>query len=235
MRMLRLRVGEIIVLLIVILSFGLTIFYYPRLPAHIPYHRDSLGRAIQGYPSKLLPTFVLSSLIFGTFIIYSTVPRLYHKPTDDRFRYYDRLIIWMSSFWFLGQVHGCVTGFLLLSFNQTKVIGMIIIGLLFFLLGDTFAHAKKGWFFSIANRWTLNQPSIWEKTHRNLGWSFKAAAIFCLLQALFPMPYIMYPIGVCLLFAYYYIFLYSFLANRKLKKKTNIKVPQNIGKEFKKT
>jgi len=112
---------------------------------------------------------------------------------------------------------------------------MIIIGLLFFLLGDTFAHAKKGWFFSIANRWTLNQPSIWEKTHRNLGWSFKAAAIFCLLQALFPMPYIMYPIGVCLLFAYYYIFLYSFLANRKLKKKTNIKVPQNIGKEFKKT
>lgn len=234
MRMPHLRTGEIIVLFIVILSFGLTILYYPRLPAHMPYHRDSLGRTIQGYPSKLLPTFVPSFLIFGTFLIYSTVPRLYHKPTDDRFRYYDRLIIWISAFWFLGQVHGCVTGFLLLSFNQTKAIGMISIGLFFFLLGDTFAHSKKGWFVSVANRWTLNQPSIWEKTHRNIGWSFKAAAIFCLLQALLPMPYIIYPIGVCLLFAFYYIFFYSYFANRKHKKKTTTEIPQNIGKEIKK-
>ena len=225
----RLRTGEIIILVIVILSLALTIFYYPKLPNHMPNHRDSQGRLIQGYPSKLLPTFVFSCLIFGTFLIYSTVPRLFHKLTDDRYRYYDRLIIWMLSFWFLGQIHGCVTGFLLLNFNQTKVIVMIIIGSLLYLLGDTFAHAKKGWFISIANRWTLNQPSIWEKTHRKIGWSFKAAAIFCLLQALLPMPYIIYPIGACLLFAEYYIFIYSYLANRKLKKKTNIEVPQNTG------
>ena len=234
MRMPRFRIGEIIIIVIVILSLGLSIFYYPRLPAHMPCHRDSQGRLVQGYPTKLLPTFVFSSLIFGTFLIYSTVPRLFHKTIDERYRYYDRLIIWMLSFWLLGQIHGCVTGSLLLSFNQTKVIGMIIIGSLFYLLGDTFAHAKKGWFVSIANRWTLNQPSTWEKTHRNIGWSFKAAAIFCLLQALLPMPYMIYPIGVCLLFAHYYISFYSYRANRKLKKITNIDAPQKTGKEIEK-
>lgn len=234
MRMGRLRTGEIIVLLIVTLSFGFAIIYYPRLPIRMPYHIDSQGRVIQGYPSKFLLTFGISFLITGISLIYMIVPRLRSKIIDERFHHYDRLLIWLSTFWFLGQFYGLVTGFLQPTFNQTKFVVMIVLATLFFLLGDTFAHAKKGWFVSVTNRWTLNQPYIWEKTHRNLGWSFKAAAIFCLLQALLPMPYMLYPIGICLSFAYYYIILYSYLANRKLKKTTTIETPQNTGKEIKK-
>jgi uncharacterized membrane protein len=231
MRIGRLRTGEIIVLLIIMLSFGLAIFYYPRLPTHIPYHINSQGRVIQGYPSKFFLTFGISILISGISLIYMIVPRLRSKITDERFHHYDRLLIWLLTFWILGQLHGLVTGFLLLSFNQTKIVVMIVFATLFFLLGDTFAHAKKGWFVSIRNRWTLNQPPIWVKTHRNVGLSFKAAAIFCLFQMLLPMPYMVYPIGVCLCFALYYVFLYSYFANRKYKKETIVEARQNIEKD----
>lgn len=221
-----LRTGEIIVLVIVILSFGLSIFYYLRLPEQMSSHWISEDRLVTGYPSKLFPTIVTSLIMVAILIAYTIIPRLRSKAPDERFRYYDRLLIWLFAFWFFCQLTTPIPR----SFNQTKAFLMISIGSLFFLLGDTFAHAKKGWFVSIANRWTLKQPSIWETTHRNIGWSFKAAAIFCLLQALLPMPYIIYPIGVCLLFVYYYIFFYSYFANRKLKKKTTIEVPPNTGK-----
>ena len=47
-------------------------------------------------------------------------------------------------------------------------------------------RALPNWFIGIRTPWTLSSPTVWQKTHRLGGLTFKIAGLLCLLALLFP-------------------------------------------------
>ena len=211
MRPIKPRIGEIILLTLALASLAMSTFYYPRLVA-TTHH--------------LLKTFGFTLFNLTVFLLYFIVPRLRTKIPDERFKYYDRLMIWVFSFWFFGHLIELSNVLARLNFEHSfilaKIYGMTAIGALFLLLGDTFAHAKPGWFVALPHRGTMRHPHVWEITHANLGKWLKRAGLACLPAVILPFKCVFYAslflASACIVVGYYYYFIYPHRLYRKLKK-----------------
>ena len=214
MTRIRLRIGEIFLLGLLLCSLALSIYYYTERP---PGFNPRSG---------LLATFGISFLMLGVLTVYLSIPRFRARPPDVRFRYYDRLMIWVFAFWLLGQFAEFSKASAKFSYEHmfmaTKVFGMTVIGVLFYLLGDTFAHAKPGWFVALPYRRRMRHPKVWELTHANLGKWLKRAGLMCLPAILLPFKWpfyaSLYLVGACIVVAYYYCFIYPSRLYKRLDK-----------------
>lgn len=179
------------------------------------------GRTIQGYPSRLLPTFAITGLMGVILLAYTIIPRLRRRKLDERFRYYDRLLAWLFLLYLTFQIHALVTGFLLPTYRQILVGVMLWLGVLFFLLGDAFAHAKPGWFVALPHRGAMKHPQVWESTHANAAKWLKRAFPACLPAIVLPFKYAFYAsiyiMAACILMVHYYYFIYPHYLQKKLK------------------
>jgi uncharacterized membrane protein len=69
--------------------------------------------------------------------------------------------------------------------NVVRVLsGMLAVFLM--VLGNVFGRIRQNWFLGIRTPWTLDNPTVWRKTHRVAGWLFVTAGALTLLGALVP-------------------------------------------------
>jgi uncharacterized membrane protein len=205
----------IAILIIIALSFSLSIYFSPQMPELMASHWNAAGE-VDGYMPKNWGLFfmpILSVIMLALLVI---VPRIdpLKKNIETFNKYFYGFLI--AIFIFLFYLH-----VLTLMWNlgyRFELIRYLTPGfaLLFFYCGILIEHAKKNFFIGIRTPWTLSSDKVWDKTHKIGGKLFKLAGILSLLGIFFPQQAILF-ILIPILAITLYLYIYSYLEHKKLK------------------
>lgn len=213
----KIRKSEIIVFLIVLISFAIGIYFYPQMPASMASHWNEKGQ-VNGYMPKFWGLFlmpIISLVILLAFIIIPRIDPLKNNIKEFR-KYFDGFIILISLFllyiflltifWGTGN-----------RFNMNQALPPAL-AVLFFYAGILIENSKRNWSIGIRTPWTLSSDKVWDKTHKIGGKLFKASAVITLLGIFFP-DYAFLFLIVPVIFSAIFCFVYSYF---EFKKETNL-------------
>lgn len=198
---------------IIVLSFAISAYFYPQLPAKIASHWNAAGQ-VDGYMSKFWGLFlmpIISIVILALFYFLPSIDPL--KKNFKKFRkYYDGFVLLMLTF--LLYIY-----FLALFWNlgyRFNMGAMMIpaMGLLFYYIGVLMAHVKRNWFVGIRTPWTLSSKKVWDKTHKRGAALFKVAGFIALVGLFFPAYGFWFALAPVIVFCLYLV-IYSYLEYRK--------------------
>jgi len=210
---------EAIILGLVLLSFMVSLYFYPLMPEKIAIHWNVQGQ-VDGYASKFLGLFILPFLFTGIVLLFITIPRVDPlKENIEKFRkYYDGFVILFSAFMVFIHLY-------IISWNMgirvsPNVVLPIGFGLLLFYCGILCENAKRNWFIGIRTPWTLSSERVWEKTHKVGGRLFKACGLISIIGLLFP-SHAVYFILIPVMFAAAFLIVFSYFAYQKETRQFN--------------
>ena len=172
----------LIILFIILLSFVVSICFYPHMPDKVATHFNEKMEA-DGYSGKFFGTFVMPISIIIIALFFLFIPRIDPlKKNYDKFKnYYEGLVLVVLIFIFAIHVW-------MLLWNVGIKINFffsVLMGLMFFYLGFFCENAKRNWFAGIRTPWTLSNDNVWEKTHKVGGKLMKIAGIIIMFGAFF--------------------------------------------------
>ena len=202
-----------IILGLVLLSFMVSLYFYPLMPEKMAIHWNIQGQ-VDGYASKFVALFILPFLFTGIVLLFITIPKIDPlKENIEKFRkYYDGFVILFSAF--MVFIHLYVISWnmgIRISPNMVLPIGL---GLLFFYCGILCENAKRNWFIGIRTPWTLSSEKVWERTHKVGGRLFKACGVISIVGLLFP-SHVAYFILIPVMFAATFLIVFSYFAYQK--------------------
>ncbi|MCQ1536971.1 SdpI family protein [Methanosarcina sp. KYL-1] len=198
---------------LVLLSFILSIYFYPVVPEQMASHWNA-GGEVDGYMSKFWGLFFMPLMLAGLALLFLAIPRIDPlKENIEKFRkYYDGFIILFLVF--MLAVHTQVLLWnigIRISPNAVLPVG---IGLLFYYIGILTENAERNWFIGIRTPWTLSSDRVWKKTNRLGGKLFKLAGLVALLGIFF-QEFAVYFILVPALSVAGFTVVYSYLEYQK--------------------
>lgn len=206
---------NIFIFIIILVSFAVGIYFYPKFPARIASHWNAQGQ-VDGYMSKCWGLFLLPIILLAIWLLFLIIPKIDPlKHNIEKFRkYFDAFIVLiilfllylyvLTIYWNLGNI-----------FNMGQAI-VPAIGLLFFYIGILLKHAQRNWFIGIRTPWTLSSDNVWEKTHKLGAKLFKIAGVIAFLGLFFPGAAIWFVLIPAIFFALYTI-IYSYFEYKKEK------------------
>jgi len=209
--------NELIILLIVFISFAVGIYFYPQVPDQMASHWNAQGE-VNGYMPKFWGMFLMPLISLGLFLFFAAIPKIDPlKYNIKKFRkYYDHFVVLifvflfyvylLTIFWNIGA-----------RFNMTQLL-IPAIGVLFYYCGILVENAKRNWFIGIRTPWTLSSDKVWNKTHKLGSKLFKISGILVFGGILFE-KYIIWFILVPVIFVAAYTMIYSYLEYQKEQKK----------------
>jgi uncharacterized membrane protein len=175
----------IIILLLILISFAGSLYYYDSLPEQIPTHWNAQGE-INGYSSKNFGAFFLPLLEIILAIIFVIIPLIEpNKKNVKKFiKQYNLFAIVMVGFF--AYLH-----WLMLLTAQGYNINFIqffvpAFGILFYFIGIMTKNAKQNYLIGIRTPWTLASEEVWDKTHELGGNLFELCGIIAFFGILFP-------------------------------------------------
>jgi len=187
-----------IVLILIVCSFGIGIYYYDAMPAEMVSHWDAYGEP-NGYMSKDMGLFLMPVVLVILVGIFYLIPRIDPlKANIEKFRtYYDGFIVVFVFFMAYMQ-------FVSVAWNlgyQIEVGRMMApaLGILFIYVGLLCGRAKQNWFIGVRTPWTLSSTRVWNRTHQFAKNIFiLMGLIWIVVGILFPQ-YAIYLVWVLLL------------------------------------
>ncbi|MDD5145698.1 MAG: DUF1648 domain-containing protein [Candidatus Pacebacteria bacterium] len=210
------RKSELAAILIILISFVVGIYFYPKMPQEMASHWNSQGK-VDGYTSKFWGLFLMPIISAGMFLLFVLIPRIDPlKENIKTFRkYFDWFIFLIFVFLFYLYVLTIVwnSGY---KFDLVRFLAPAF-GLLFYSAGVLVENAKRNWFIGIRTPWTLSNDVVWDKTHKLGGRLFKISAGISFLGIFFPDFAIYFVIIPVILFSIY-LFAYSYLEYKKNNK-----------------
>ncbi|HLI92227.1 MAG TPA: SdpI family protein [Puia sp.] len=160
---------------------------YRRLPARVPLHFDSAGQPDHfGTPSAFLWSIVLlQAASVGVYFLIRFLPEIdpkkkikYSRQALVRISY--ALVTVMAALaTFL--IYGTIRGRLYLDMHYV----FAGIALLMAYLGNLFNNLKPNYFVGIRTPWTLENETVWKKTHQMGGRLWLAGGLFLAPACLF--------------------------------------------------
>ncbi len=204
-----------IVYSIILLSFILSIYFYPMMPEMMASHWNAQGN-VDGYMPKFWGLFLMPFVLTFLLLLFNVIPKIDPLDNIKKFRkYYDGFVIVMSVFMLFIHVQ-------IILWNLGYQISPnyyipVSIGLLFFYVGVLCENSKRNWFVGIRTPWTLSSEKVWNKTHKLGGKLFKIAGILAIIGVFFK-DYAVYFILVPTLFVSVFLIVYSYVEFRKEKK-----------------
>ena len=174
----------LIIIGIILLSFGMGIYFYNTMPDQMVSHWDANGEP-DDHMGKFWGLFLFPILSLGLAILFLVLPKIDPlKNNIKKFRnYYDWFII-LFLFFMLYMYIITVLWNLGHEFDMNRII-LPAFAVLFFYIGIMTGHAKQNWFIGIRTPWTLSNEKVWNKTHKLAGKLFKIVAVMSLVGLLF--------------------------------------------------
>jgi uncharacterized membrane protein len=171
--------------LLIIISAGISLWAYPRLPEEVPIHWNFSGE-VDGYASKLFAVLfgpIFLTWIYGILFGVSKIdPR---KENYEKFAGAYRIFV-NASLTFFVVIHIAVI-FSGLGYDvNMDWIANIGLGLLFIILGNYMPKVKANYFMGIRTPWTLANETVWARTHRFGGKVFFIGGIIMIVSAFAP-------------------------------------------------
>lgn len=210
------RKSEIIIFLLVIVSFAAGYFLYPYLPEKMASHWNARGE-VDGYVSRFWGAFLMPIIAVVMFLMFLLIPRIDPlRENIKKFRkYFDGFIVLIILFLFY-----IYTLTILWSFEYRFDMGQALspaFAVLFYFCGIMVFKAKRNWFIGIRTPWTMSSDIVWDKTHKLGGMLFKVSGLICLFGLLFPAHAFWFVLAPVILFSVYLI-VYSYLEYKKLQR-----------------
>ena len=197
------------IILLLLISFAMSIAVYNELPNEIITHWGINGEA-NGYMSKDAGLFLLPVLGIIITVILLVVPMIdpLKKNIKTFIKYYNLFILIILGFFV--YIHAIT---ILANLGYDVNIGQLIspaMGVLFFFVGVLLGHVKKNYMIGIRTPWTLASEKVWDKTHQKGKTLFKASGIICFFGLIIP-EYAFWFIIAPILISVVYLFVYSYI------------------------
>lgn len=153
------------IIVIIALTFMVSLYFYPELPSKIPSHWNSKGK-IDGYSGKFFGTFLIPLMNLAFYFMFLFLPYLDPKKANyEKFKSSYKVI--RNS---LHILFACIQVVILLVALGHPVDVVMLIGvgtsLLFVVIGNVMGKFKHNYFVGIKTPWTLANEEVWIKTHR---------------------------------------------------------------------
>lgn len=163
--------AELPLLLLLVGMFVLAFATLPTAPERIPMHWGLKGE-VDRYGGRLEGLFALPALAVFVYLLMLFLPRIDPgRANYERFAgaYYALRVAVLLIFAVLyGVTHLIIRG---VQIDMPKVVGLMV-GALFFLLGNLLGKIRPNWFVGVRTPWTLSSKRSWTRTHRLAGWVF---------------------------------------------------------------
>jgi uncharacterized membrane protein len=203
---------------LVLLSFILSIYFYPQVPERMATHWNFQGE-VNGYMSKFWGLFFTPVVMTGIATLFLVIPRIDPKKENiEKFRkYYDGFVILFILF--MVAVHLQILLWnvgIQISPNTVLPAGT---GLLFYYIGILMENADRNWFVGVRTPWTLSSDRVWKKTNLLGGKLFKLAGIVAIFGTFFPKLAVFFIIVPALLVAGFNV-IYSYFEYQKELRET---------------
>lgn len=204
--------------IIVIALFLASFYFYTILPDTIITHWGAKGQP-NGYMPKFSGVFLLPLITLGIFLLLIFLPRL--DPLRENYKkfmaYYESFILIFVLFMFYIQLISILWN---LGIQVPIYLALIpAIGFLFIYIGIILKHVKQNWFIGIRTPWTMSNETVWDKTHKLGSTLFIISGIITFAGILFPQTYMILFILVPVILSSIWLFIYSYLIYKKIKKK----------------
>jgi len=210
---------NIAILLIVLVSFAVCIYFYPQMPEAMVSHWNAQGNP-DGYMPKFWGLFMVPFITIVMAVFFLLIPKIDPlKSNIEKFRnYFDNFVLLIVLFMF--YIHALTIFWNLgIKFNLIQFL-VPALGILFYYCGILVEKAKRNFFIGIRTPWTLSSDSVWDKTHKLGGKLFKAAGVVALL-GIFIQKYAFFIFLFSIIFASVYSVVYSYFEYRKERFKQN--------------
>ncbi len=208
--------ARLLTLGLVLLSFAVGVFLYPRMPATVASHWNDRGQ-VDGYMPRLWGVFFLPMTLVGLACLFLAIPSIDPlKANVARFRtYYDAFVLLTVGFFFYLHL-------LTLLWNlgvRMHLLQMLApaIAILFYAIGALMQHAQRNYFIGIRTPWTLASDEVWDRTHKAASKWFKVAGLAALGGVMWPDLGVLFII-VPVMGAALYSTVYSYSEYRRLSK-----------------
>ncbi|MCK4729776.1 MAG: SdpI family protein [Candidatus Aenigmarchaeota archaeon] len=213
----KLNKSELFLLILLLISFIISLYFYPQLPDEMASHWNAQGE-VDGYMSKFWGLFLLPFILTGLALLFIAIPRIdpLKENIEKSRKYYNGFIIIFFIFMLLIQIH-------IILWNLGTKISLnlvlpVLIGIMFYYIGGLLENIKRNWFIGIRTPWTMSNEKVWDKTHKLAGKLFRLAGIIAFMGIFFPDQAIYFIIIPAILIALYTI-IYSYLEFQKQLKK----------------
>ncbi len=203
-----------IILLIILASFAVGAYFYPRMPETVASHWNIDGD-VDGYMSKFWGLFLMPIISLAMFFFFILIPKMDPlKANIEKFRnYFDNFIVAILLFFL--YVHLLTVAWNLgARFNMIQFMSPAF-GLLFYCSGVLIENAKRNWFIGIRTPWTFSSEEVWQKTHKVGGGLFKIAGVIAFGGLILPNLALFLVLFPALFFSIYVV-AYSYLEYRKI-------------------
>jgi uncharacterized membrane protein len=207
---------NIIIFLIIVASFAVGAYFYPRFPEKVASHWNAQGE-VDGYMGRFWGLFLMPIISVIMWLMFILIPKIDPmKKNIEKFRkYFNAFIVFIMFFLFYIYL-------LTIAWNmgiRFDIVRAIIfpIAILFYFAGVLMNHAERNWFIGIRTPWTLSSDNVWKKTHQLGAKLFKVAGVIALIGLFFPEIALWLAIIPALLFSVY-TFVYSYFEHKKEEK-----------------
>jgi len=204
---------RIAIVLVVVLTFAVTLLAWPSLPDRVVSHWGPSGEANGSLP-KAWGILLVPFLSAGLAALLLLIPRIDPlRANIEKFRETYEGFILVFLLFFLA-----VQGFILLWNLGIQVpVGMVLppaLAALYYEIGVLVGQAKRNWFIGIRTPWTLSSETVWAKTHALGGRLFRLAGVVALLGIFFPAFVLLFVLAPVLLVSVYLV-VFSYLEYRR--------------------
>ena len=205
---------EFLFIMIALLPFFYLVYLWNGLPARLPMHYNIKGE-IDRYGNKselILLIAILSGLGYFTFLI---IPKI--DPKQKLQNMGKKL----ESLRLILAVFMTILALIILNSSSKRALNpnllFVVIGLLFAFLGNYFKTITPNYFIGIKTPWTLDNETVWKKTHLLAGKLWLIGGILIVFTYFTPKE-----ISIILFFAIIIIItivpiIYSYLEFKKQK------------------
>ena len=211
------RKSEQIMLITIILSFLLSIYFYPKLPESIASHWNMFGEA-DGYTSRIWGVLLMPIILVITLVLFILIPKIDPlRANIEKFRkYYDEFMVVVALFFLYTHLLILLWN-IGIQFNMVQLLAPAFAVLLYYSAVAT-ENAKRNWFIGIQTPWTLSSEKVWNKTHKLGGKLLKLAALISLLGVFIP-SYAALLILIPIIIITVYVIFYSYVEYQKEAKR----------------
>jgi len=172
-----------IIVLLIVASFIMSIYFYPSLPDKVPNHWNINGE-IDGYTNRFWGAFGMPLLNAGLYIIFVVLP--YIDPRRKNYESFSstyRFIRYLMHIFFIGLQIVIFMAALGSPINTSTIVP-ISVSLIFVFFGNVMGRVKHNYFVGIRTPWTLANEEVWRKTHRLAGPMWVAGGILGIVSSL---------------------------------------------------
>ncbi|HYE82599.1 MAG TPA: SdpI family protein [Clostridia bacterium] len=204
-----------LLILLILASFGIAIYFYPVLPERVPSHWNIYGE-IDGYSSRFFGAFGLPLMNIGMYFMFLIIPNL--DPKKSNYKAFEgsyHLIRVVMHIFMIGLqilILAAVMGY---GINVSLIVKLSV-SMLLILTGNVMGRFKHNYFVGIKTPWTLANEEVWRKTHRMAAFVWVAGGIVCAASSFWNSAASAVLFFVCIMALAFVPVVYSYIEYRML-------------------